>query len=374
MKIPSFFTKGSAQRRTIVLVITLSVAIHVVAGIVAGVWIVARYFSTPPATFVAKKSVMLPPKLVDPRMQSSEFEGAAPKPAFDDKMASIRETSFALPDLPNLQLDMPMDPSAIVTDASSMGTGGQGAGGGSGSGEGGGGGGGFSGVSFFGIKDTAKRVIIVVDTSNSMFTRTHHSQQYFFDFKTIKEETIKLIQGLSINTLFNVVIYEGGSMAWRAEMAAASDSNKQEATKWIEDLDENPESSISGRAGKGPKLMEGGGTRLDTALKQVFSFGPDVVFLITDGEINRGNFDRIPESEMLELIEGFQKALPEEARIHVIHYLTTVVKPEEQATLKAIAKKNKGRFQEVAAKETKSGQDPKDPKAPKNQRDQRPQR
>jgi hypothetical protein len=353
MKIPFLSEGDSPQRRTIILVLLISLGIHAGAAFVAGVWIVARYFIPPPATFVAKKSVTIPPKLVEQRMQSAEFDAAAPKPSFDDKMASLRPTDFALPDLPKMPVEdmMPIDPSTVVNASADSLVGSGGNGSGSGNGNGGGGfGTGASAVSFFGIKDTARRVVIVVDTSNSMFERSRNGQLHTFDFKAIKDETVRLIGGLGVNTQFNVVIYEGGSMAWKEEFLPASDPNKQEATAWVRELDEDPESSIGRRKGKGPKLMEGGGTRLDTAMKQTFAMQPDVIFIITDGEINRGD-EKIEAKEMLDIIEELQRGLPEKARIHVVHYVTAVVRKEEQDLLKSIARRNGGRFTEIKADE-----------------------
>jgi hypothetical protein len=340
-----------AQRRKLVAsVIFVSILVHVLAGIAATIWIVARYLTPPEATFVASKSIALPPKVFDPKMASAELEASAPKPVLDQQLASLRATDFALPDVPRMPVDqvVDIDPSVIVSDQLTgllAGTGGAGSGGG------GGGGGNLSAVNFFGIKDQARRVVIVVDTSNSMFERSRSGKMHFFDFKTIKEEAVKLINNLSINTLFNVVVYEGGSMAFSEEMMAATDANKQSSRQWIMDLEEDPGASIGGRKGRGPKLMEGGGTRLDTAMKQTFGYKPDVVFLITDGEINRGDGGKIDEKEMLSIIEEFQKLQPEPSRIHVVHYLTTVVRPEEEDTLKAIARRNKGQYIKVDAKE-----------------------
>jgi hypothetical protein len=121
--------------------------------------------------------------------------------------------------------------------------------------------------------------------------------------------------------------------------------------------------------------MEGGGTRLDTAMKQVFKFQPEVIYIITDGEINRGGGSRgkddddsnkrgggrnehdesnkITERDMIQLIDEFQKGLPQPARIHTILYQTHVTKADEENTIRAIARHNGGRFQTVKAEELK---------------------
>jgi hypothetical protein len=128
-------TKG--KRRTIIAsVILVSIVVHVLIGIGAGIWIVARYLQPPEATFVAKKIVSLPPKILDPKMAAAEFEAAAPKPVLDQKIASLRATDFALPDLPQMPTDtlMEFDPSAVISNQVVGAVGGMGAGGGGGSG------------------------------------------------------------------------------------------------------------------------------------------------------------------------------------------------------------------------------------------------
>jgi len=341
-------TKGQ-KRKILASVVMVSVIIHIVGGLGAAVFIVARYLAPPEATFVARKMVTIPPKIIDPKMAAAEFEAAAPKPVLDQKIASLRATDFALPDIPMMPMDQVVEftPSVNVSATVTGMLGGLGGGGGGGGGQGGGGEG--DGMSFFGITDTAKRVLILVDTSDSMFERTRNNQLYRFDFSTVKNEAIQLIESVGISTYFNVIIYEGGAMAFSDQLLPATQQNKSDSKEWILNLSEDPQASIGRRSGKGPKLMEGGGTRLDTAFKMAFKMDPEVIFIVTDGEINRGNFDTITEDEILELVESFQDQRTEEARIHVIHYLTSIVRAEEENTLKALARKNDGEYEQVEA-------------------------
>ncbi|MEM8549940.1 MAG: hypothetical protein AAGF10_04055, partial [Verrucomicrobiota bacterium] len=172
--------------------------------------------------------------------------------------------------------------------------------------------------------------------------------RYHFDYQVIKNEVANLIAGLSPQTQFNLAIYEGGSLAWRDELVEATRENKEEARAWLEALSESPAASIASRKASGTRMMEGGGTRLDTALRQAFSFKPEVIFIVTDGEINRSG-RRITEEEMLDLIRELQGDIEERARIHVVHYATAVAKDVEVATMRAIAGRNNGRFRRVKA-------------------------
>lgn len=294
-------------------------------------------------------------------MNMAEFDAARPKPSFTDKMSTARPTEFSLPDLPTLPIDtaMDIDPSDIVSEQLAALAG---AGAGSGSGSGGGGKGG-SAVSFFGVSDMATRVAIVMDVSDTMFDRQPGK------FDAVKQEASKLVQGLGINTLFNIIIYEGGSVAMFPDMQPATDANKQKAAAWIQSVDGGRDKrgmSYRGAYSKmGTGLYEGGGTRTDTALKQALAMRPSTIFLITDGEMSRrggpGGDQKddkkddqsgdIDERELLSIVGEGQKPLETPARIHVIHFLTKAARDEEEKTLRSVARRNDGRFRQVKAED-----------------------
>lgn len=362
------------RRRLIITVIVVSLGIHFMGALGAGIWIVARYFLPSQATFEVKKEIRIAAEEREHRMNMAEFDAGQPKPSFTDKMSTARPTEFALPALPLLPVETvtTVDPSDIVSDQlSAMG----GAGAGSGTGSGGGGRGG-SAVNFFGISDVATRVIIVVDVSDTMFDRQPGK------FHAVKQEAVKLVNGLGINTLFNLIIFEGGSVAMFPEARPATEDNKKAAAAWIE--------SVDGGSGKrsmsywgayhrmGTGLYEGGGTRTDTALKQALSMRPSTIFLITDGEMGRSSRSRAPEGEadggeegsdgttqggktkqpegnkitkedVLRIIREGQEKMEEPARIHVVYFLTRAAKPAEENVLRAIARGNSGQFRVVKA-------------------------
>lgn len=341
------------RRRIIISVIVVSIGVHVIGAILAGIWIVARFILATPTTFEVKKQIRIAAEEREHRMNMAEFDAARPKPSFTDKMSTARPTEFSLPDLPTLPIDtaVDIDPSDIVSDQLAALAG---AGAGSGSGSGGGGRG--SAVSFFGVSDTATRVAIILDVSDSMFDRQPGK------FNAVKQEAAKLVQGLGINTLFNIIIYEGGSVAMFPDMQPATDANKQKAAAWIQRVDGGSDKKgMSYRATyskMGTGLYEGGGTRPDTALKQALSMRPSTIFLISDGEMSRsGGRDNqqkggdIDERELLSIIAEAQKPLEAPARIHVIHFLTKAARDEEEKTLRSVARRNDGRFRQVKAED-----------------------
>ena len=345
------------RRRIIISVIVVSIGVHVIGAILAGIWIVARFILASPTTFEVKKQIRIAAEEREHRMNMAEFDAARPKPSFTDKMSTARPTEFSLPDLPTLPIDtaVDIDPSDIVSDQLAALAG---AGAGSGSGSGGGGRG--SAVSFFGVSDMATRVAIVIDVSDTMFDRQPGK------FNAVKQEAAKLVQGLGINTLFNIIIYEGGSVAMFPDMQPATDANKQKAAAWIQSVDGGRDKrgmSYRGAYSKmGTGLYEGGGTRTDTALKQALSMRPSTIFLISDGEMSRrGGADQadkkddqggnIDERELLSIVSEGQKQLETPARIHVIHFLTKAAREEEEKTLRSVARRNDGRFRQVKAED-----------------------
>lgn len=339
------------RRRVIFSVIVISVAVHFIGAILAGIWIVARFVLATPTTFEVKKQIRIAAEEREHRMSMAEFDAARPKPSFTDTMSTARPTEFSLPDLPTLPIDtaVGIDPSDIVSDQLAALAG---AGAGSASGSGGGGSG--SAVSFFGVSDMATRVAIVIDVSDTMFDRQPGK------FEAVKEEAAKLVQGLGINTLFNIVIYEGGSVAMFPEMQPATDANKEKAAAWIRSVDGGGGKrgmSYRGRYSKmGTGLYEGGGTRTDTALKQALSMRPSTIFLISDGEMSRSGRGEekggdIEERELLSIVSEAQKQLETPAKIHVIHFLTQAARDEEERTLRSVARRNDGLFRQVRAED-----------------------
>jgi hypothetical protein len=342
-------------RRLAWTVVGIVVLLHVAVGIVAGLFVIARHLAKPESTFQRARDVSMPATEREQRMNMAAFDALAPKPSFNDKLRALKPAPILLPELPKMPMDqmLPLDPAEIVSDQVASLAGASAAGGGSGQGASGNGGDG-SGVSFFGIQDTAKSVVIIVDTSDTMFVRSLDGKKHHFKFSTIKDETARLINGLNPASRFNVVIYEGGAMAFSAQNFAATDANKDAAAKWIQSLSENPKASINMRPTQGPKLMEGPGTRLDTGFRQAFQMKPDVIYLITDGQVTSptGAIEpRTIDREIRETLRDLQAGLETPARIHVIYYVTAEARAEEARRLRAIAANNHGQFTQVQAVE-----------------------
>lgn len=105
-------------RRLVILILLISIGIHVVAGIGAGIWVIARYLTQPKAQFVVQKQVQMTPQDREHRMKMEEVTSLRPKPTFNNRIQSLRPSKLALPELPRVPLETitPIDTEALISD------------------------------------------------------------------------------------------------------------------------------------------------------------------------------------------------------------------------------------------------------------------
>jgi hypothetical protein len=331
----------SARSKTMVTLIVVSVGVHLLVGLGAGVWVVVRYFAPPEAVFVAKKTVVIPAQIIDPKMAGAELEGASSRPALDDRLSSMRETEFALPDLPKVSVDQMMnfDPSAVLTDsASGFGTGTGTGGGGGGSGSGGGGEG--VGFSFFGIQTQAKSIIIIFDVSLSVLTK---AQKAGVPITKIQEETMKLIDSLSINTKFNLVQFSRVYQPMANELQSPNEASKKAAKNWLE-KEFRTDGSLprSARGARSPQGAQDNG--ICFVLDGVLAMQPDVVFLISDASFQSElNSSQVPWKDVEAVINKYEKT----GLATKINFIGFEMKPEDKKEMRSIARKTGGNLKEI---------------------------
>lgn len=339
-------------RRTLVVVLLLSVSLHLF--FLVGFGGVTLFPGRPPSfSFTAQNLAESseegpegPPAEAEAPPEPSPAEMAPPptpqeEPIVGNEPILVAEaTTLAAPPVPTVA---PVAVTAVPTEAAASRSGGgrprEAAGPSS------------AAPAFFGIPMENKqvRVVLVLDTSNTMFERKREGEVFRFDFSVIKRETANLIAGLTDDSSFNLVIYESGSQAYANQMVLATESAKKQAARWILSLDEDPGMTIAKRPGPDEnKLLEGRGTRLDTALKQTLGFKPTVVFVLTDGEVQR------VEEGVFRWLGELRKLKPA-AEVHVVQYLTEKTKDEETAILRRIATRGGGKFRTVDAKILSAG-------------------
>ncbi len=207
-------------------------------------------------------------------------------------------------------------------------------------------------INFFGIRDRSSSVVIMIDVSDSMFTRTgdadsgklvkHGKEQ---NFQTVREEAIHLVQNLGSNVQFGIVRWAGSAQSWKPELIPATEENKRVA---IEHIQQHVDMKTA-KAKKG----QAGGTRHDLALEAAFRLKPEVIYMLTDGNATIAEHGHgmkpIPAEDIFKVAADGQKTLRTSARVHVIYYLTGAEREDEREMLTMLASRNGGQFRGVAA-------------------------
>jgi hypothetical protein len=331
-------------KRLIWLVVIIVVLLHVVAGLIAGALVVARYFMKPEATFVASKELRLPAKEREQKMNMAEFDSLAPKPSFNDKLQALKPTAFSLPDLPKVPMDqmLPLDPSAIVSDQVSSMIGAAGTGVGAGTGGSGGGGTG-TGFTFLGIQTTAKRVLILFDVSSSVVNAARRAG---YSMEKVGEETKTLLKSLGINTRFGLGQFARNYAYFQPELIPATDPNRASADQWFEEWFAGADGTMKPST---PNTVRGAPGFIEV-MRTAFKMQPDVIFVISDASFERGSGDagggQIPFPELNDALRALQKSMPEPVKIN---FIGVGMKPKNEAGMRRViaTQGGGGKFREL---------------------------
>ena len=307
------------RRGLVPAVIAGAVIVHGAGLLVAGLVVVARFFAEPQATFEVVKEYRIPVQTREHKMAMARPEAAAPKPTFTARLTSTRPTEFALPEMPELDLDqiLPIDPGELVSTQLGSLAGTAGLGSGLGSGTLGAGGTGGAGLSFFGIKTEGMRIIMLFDVSASVLNKAQASG---LPLSKIKEETLKLIKTLPLNARYSLVQFVRNYKPFSKELVAATPPNRERSVQWMET--EWNESGMLGARSAGVHTATPNG--LPIVLDVAFGLKPDTIFLISDGSFEQtapGEANRsIPETEIEEQLKNLQKSAGKEVPIHFLGF------------------------------------------------------
>ncbi len=323
-----------ARRRKLILTIVLAaVGLHLLFGLFAGVWVIAKYLLPPPAIFEVKKDIRLPAKQREHRMNMAAFDALTPKPTFNDKMQSLRPAAFSLPELPKMPMDqvLPLDPSEIISDqvSSLVGTAGSGGGG-----QGAGGLGGLGeGFSFMGIASKGRRILLLFDVSSSVKTK---AEKAGVPLARIRDETKRLLDQLPINARFGMIQFTQNYKPYLTELVPASDANRERAKQWLdEEWVEEGTMSASSKVVSNRRGILG-------ILELAAQMQPDVIFLISDGSFQSGK-DTIPWEEVKKIVKGPLQG-PEGCKVN---FLGFQMKPEDRSAAGSVFRPTGGRMREI---------------------------
>lgn len=176
-------------------------------------------------------------------------------------------------------------------------------------------GGGQSTTEFFGVKDSGRRIVIVVNTSASVVRK---AAKRGVSIEKIQEETARLVNGLEGGTVFGIVQFSQGTRTFSEFLAPALSKNKEAAGKWVNaQLRGNP-----------PVAEDAEWVGHEAALAAALALQPDLVFLVTDGSLNRRTskagggytYPKISFSTLLSFVDRQVLQTGSNPKLHVVGF------------------------------------------------------
>ena len=334
--------REKSKRASVLLsIFGMSAALVLLGGLALGLLTLVEYYKEPEAVFeaVPKKTIKIPPKTPQHKMNVAKHEASRPKPTFTRKLMSTKPSAFALPDLPQVNLDqmLPLDPSELVTDQVSSLMGSSGMGNGMGNGLLGGGGSG-NGMNFMGIESEGTRILFMFDVSTTVVNK---AEKIGMPLSKVREETSKLIDTLPLNARFGLIQFIRYYKPFKNELLVATKANKELAQKWIDES-----WSESGTTLISPYIRDLP-SGIQTVLDFAFTLQPDVIFIVSDGNFYTSPSNKkIPHSDIAKQLKELQEKSGVVGGVK-IHFIGFGVSSGDLSTMKKIIRRNGGKLREI---------------------------
>ncbi len=195
-----------------------------------------------------------------------------------------------------------------------------------------------SAAEFFGVKDSGCRIVIVVNTSASVVRK---AAARGVSIEQLQEEAIRLVEGLEGGTLFGVVQFSQGTKLFSEYMVPALVKNKRQVGEWIR-------SELKGN----PKISDAALVGHEAALAKAMELQPDLIFLVTDGSLNRRtakaeggySYPKISFAQLLSFADRRVLETGAKPRLHVVGFELGEV---EREGLSRLAKRFGGTLREM---------------------------
>jgi hypothetical protein len=192
-------------------------------------------------------------------------------------------------------------------------------------------------AAFFGVEDSGERIVIIVNTSVSV---RHKAQRRGVSWDRIQQEVTGVIDRLDGGTLFAIVQFSQGVRVFPDFLAPATAGNRAAARTWAQaNLKGNP-----------PVADDAAWFGHEAAFAAAFELEPDVIFLVTDGVLDRRevsggrvSYPQISYETLLASLRGFQRGAARDVRIHVVGF---ELKPSDAAGMRALARAYRGQVRE----------------------------
>jgi len=322
--------RGRPRTGTIAAAIAIQAALLFLATYI----IVTKPWQRDEPEFTAKKTIFLPQRELEHRVAVAELQQAAAKPLPLEKLvtsALLPPDLPALPTVPQMEFNPLENSDFLARDAQALfaqsGLSGAMAGLKTAA----------STAAFFGVEDRGERIVIIVNTSVSVRNK---AQRRGVSWERIQEEVTGVIDRLDGGTLFALVQFSQAVRVFPDFLAPATAANRTAARAWVHDnLKGNP-----------PVAPEAAWFGHEAALEAAFRLEPDVIFLVTDGvldrrEINGGrvSYPQISYDTLIASIRSFQRGTTRDVRIHVVGF---EMKPADAENMRQLARAFRGQVRE----------------------------
>lgn len=259
----------------------IAAAFHVILMLVAGTVIISRVLLNRETNFVGQPPPMrsFEPRKLEHKVKVQKRQRSSSRPSMAPRLVAMKASSFALPEIKVDSKSVKTSFAPKFTTVSGVGMGvGQGLGYGLG-----GFGQGVSTFDFFGIKGRTDRVVMLVDVSESMVDDIRDGT---VGYLRVKEKIGRVIDELSEQGLFNVIVFADAASACSTNLMIASTENKQKAKQWLAPFNTPGNLGlVDGNLQQSSLGLQAvrGSTRLDLALTGAFEQGADTILVISDG-------------------------------------------------------------------------------------------
>ena len=284
--------------------------------------------------FEGKSTIRLPQRELEHRVALAEFQQMAGNPLQIERLSTAALLPDGLPPLPALPRSefnplenaefLTTDTNALLAQAGLTGA--------------------LDGIksaasaaAFFGVEDLGERIVIVVNTSASVMRKARNKG---YTVERIQSEVQRLIDSLDPGTRFGLIQFSQGVRSFASFLAPATAANRSAAAAWIPgNLRGNP-----------PVLAEQVLFGHEAALEAALALQPDVIFLVTDGVLNRRTrasdrwaYPEIPYTTFAATVGRFEQDLPSPPRIHVVGF---EMRPDDAVNMRRLARDHGGQVRE----------------------------
>ena len=277
---PAKQKEKSRRRKLMSSFLGVSLMVHVLALLLFGSYVVFRALQEPKSAFVTPPPMKTyQPRQLEHKVKVQKRQRSASRPSMAPRMTAMKASDFALPEITVNAKTVKTSFQPNFKQVSGVGLG---AGLGTGYGLGGFGMG-VSQFDFFGIKGRGDRIAILVDVSESMAEDEKGGEK---GFDRVKRKLGEVVDALSEQALFNIIVFADAANVLKPEMMIASKENKAAAKSYIQPFNRGGSWGLTSGNVQSSSLgltAEGGTTRLDLALTAAFEQNADTILIISDG-------------------------------------------------------------------------------------------